>query len=293
MKLLIFFTFFAFFSQKSFSLSFPIFDSDAASKALENPFFTENYDFNGIVALSNCSGSLVRFENSKDDDLAMVLTNGHCVSMMGPSNYYYQRNSFRMFRILDPGGATIGRVRATKLIYATMTTTDIGLYQLKKTYSEIESDYQASPLTLSSKDPLLGDPIEIISGYWVRGYSCSIEHFAYQLKEAGYIMNGSMRYSRPGCEVIGGTSGSPAIAKDSRIQIGINNTGNESGRECSMNNPCEIDEQGNITYEKGWSYAQRTTPIYSCLNESGVFDLNTNGCLLPGARAYEEKVVSH
>ena len=35
-------------------------------------------NFEGIVALSNCSGSIVRYESSRDDDQAMVLTNGHC-----------------------------------------------------------------------------------------------------------------------------------------------------------------------------------------------------------------------
>ena len=35
--------------------------------------FTGNYNFEGIVALSNCSGSLVRFETSRDSDPAMII----------------------------------------------------------------------------------------------------------------------------------------------------------------------------------------------------------------------------
>ena len=35
-------------------------------------------DFAGTVALSNCSGSLVRFAASQPTDPAMALTNGHC-----------------------------------------------------------------------------------------------------------------------------------------------------------------------------------------------------------------------
>src|SRR5689334_19346351 len=40
--------------------------------------FTANYDFEGIVGLSDCSGSLVQLENAADTDRGMILTNGHC-----------------------------------------------------------------------------------------------------------------------------------------------------------------------------------------------------------------------
>src|SRR5690348_6298664 len=36
-------------------------------------------DFAGTVALSDCSGSVIRFPNSADSDPALVLTNGHCL----------------------------------------------------------------------------------------------------------------------------------------------------------------------------------------------------------------------
>ncbi|MEN0059976.1 MAG: hypothetical protein AAGB31_14140, partial [Bdellovibrio sp.] len=108
-----------------------------------------------------------------------------------------------------------------------------------------------------------------------------VEAFVPQLKEAQWTMQHSIRYSRPGCEVIGGTSGSPVIRSGSRIVVGVNNTGNESGRNCTMNNPCEIDENGKMTAHKGYTYGQQTYWVYSCLNQYNEVDLQTPGCLLP------------
>ncbi|MBC7464820.1 MAG: serine protease, partial [Bdellovibrio sp.] len=81
-------------------------------------------------------------------------------------------------------------------------------------------------------------------------------------------------------ETIGGTSGSPITKAGTKIVIGINNTGNEDGQKCTMNNPCEIDLQGNITFTKGVSYGQQTYQIYSCLNTARELDLTVQGCLL-------------
>jgi hypothetical protein len=80
--------------------------------------------------------------------------------------------------------------------------------------------------------------------------------------------------------VIGGTSGSPIIARGTRTVIGINNTGNEDGLRCEENNPCEIDEKGNVFYQRGQNYGQQTYWIYSCLTPNFDIDLNKPGCLL-------------
>ena len=88
-----------------------------------------------------------------------------------------------------------------------------------------------------------------------------------------------------GRETIGGTSGSPIIHAETYEVIGINNTGNENGGKCTLNNPCEVDEQGNITVTKGASYGQQLFQIYTCLNDQGQFDLTVEGCKLPGAKA--------
>ncbi|NRA44819.1 MAG: trypsin-like peptidase domain-containing protein [Oligoflexales bacterium] len=264
----------------SFALSFPL---PLGEKALsfDEDLFTKNYDFNGIVELSNCSGSLIRYEQSDLDDKAVILTNGHCVDLIKPNIAYYKRESRRRFTLLNSRGRTAGRVYASMLEYATMTQTDIALYTLQKTYRQIEDQYSVEALTLSSERPATGDEIEIISGYWHRGYSCSIEEQVYRLKEDKWTFHDSLRYSRPGCKTIGGTSGSPVILTGTKTVVAINNTGNESGRECTLNNPCEVDEDGNVFYQKGYSYAQQTNMIYTCLDDELHIDLELDGCKLP------------
>lgn len=273
-------------AQQALAIKFPLPDPDLASPDKNLPEWSadaENYDFNGIIRLNNCSGSLIRFEQSQDQDAAIVMTNGHCVpGMVDPGEYLYRESSSRSFSVLDSGGRSVGSVKANQLIYATMTKTDIALYRLSLSYQDIKNRYGADALTLSESGPLPGDPIEVISGYWRRGYSCGVETIVHQLREASWSFVDSIRYSRPGCETIGGTSGSPIILGGSRTVIGINNTGNESGQECTLNNPCEVNERGEVYYERGLSYGQQTHWIYSCLNDQRVLDLSLDGCQLPG-----------
>lgn len=244
--------------------------------------FTAEYNFEGVVGLNNCSGSLIRLENSRDTDNGIVLTNGHCLETGMPEagTFVYGKPSTRQFKLYNTTSA-VGRLTATQIIYSTMTKTDMTLYKLKETYAEIKAKYNVNAMTLSSAHPSIGDQMEVISGYWYRGYSCNIEAFINTLKEDQWTMNDSIRYSRPGCLVIGGTSGSPIVQKGTRTVIGVNNTGNESGRKCTMNNPCEIDEKGNVTAERGFSYGQQTYWVYSCLNQYNEVDLSVPGCLLP------------
>jgi V8-like Glu-specific endopeptidase len=246
------------------------------------PTMSGNYDFEGIVALSNCSGSIIQFEGAADTDHAVIMTNGHCYEdgMPDPGQVIQNEPSSRTFSVLNSGGSSLGRVHATEVIYSTMTKTDVTLYRLQETYADIRSQYNVRPFTLASQHPAIGTSINVISGYWKQGYSCQVEFFVHELDEAGYHMFDSIRYSRPGCEVIGGTSGSPIIAAGTRNVIGINNTGNEDGEKCTMNNPCEIDEQGNVTAVLGYSYGQETYLIYSCLNAQHELDLNKQGCML-------------
>lgn len=244
--------------------------------------FTSNYDFEGIVALNNCSGALIRLENSRDNDNALILTNGHCLEtgMPKPGSYVYGKPSSRTFKLFNSEDRVVGRLTATQIVYSTMTNSDMTIYKIKETYAEIKSQYNVKPLLLSSQHPSVSDPIEVISGYWNRGYSCSIEAFVSQLKEAGWTMQDSIRYTRPGCVVIGGTSGSPVIHRENRSVVGVNNTGSENGMKCTMNNPCEVDTAGNISAHKDYSYGQQTYLVYTCLNQNNEVDLSVPGCKL-------------
>jgi V8-like Glu-specific endopeptidase len=245
--------------------------------------FSQNYDFEGIVSLSNCSGSLIRFESSQDSDLGLVLTNGHCLEtgFSEPGQVVLNQPSARRFKVMNSQGQSLGNLNAAKVLYSTMTKTDITIYQLHETYADILSTFQVHPLTLASTHPQAQQRVDIVSGYWEKGYSCDIETFVNELRESRWVFSDSIRFTRPGCETIGGTSGSPILLSGTRTVIGINNTGNESGEQCTMNNPCEVAPDGTITSQQGYSYGQQTYWIYSCLNEKNEIDVNRSGCLLP------------
>ena len=252
------------------------------------------FNFEGIVALSNCSGSIVRYESSRDDDAAMVFTNGHCNEhgMPKPGTYELNTSSNRRFSVLDPKTAeSLGTVQAEKILYSTMTKTDVTMYRLTSTYRQIQDRFGIRPLTLSSQPASPGQKIEVISGYWKRGYACSIQYFVDTLKEAGWTMRNSIRYQQPGCEIIGGTSGSPVLLAGTDRIVGFNNTTNEAGEKCTMDNPCEVDRDGKVTVDRGAGYAQQVSLIYSCLDSELRLDLSLPGCRLPGgARAGEPTV---
>lgn len=267
------------------AFSFPM---TSAVRGNEDSFavLTRNYDFEGIVQLSNCSGALVRFDRSEASDKAVVMTNGHCVQVNGgmmPPNYaMHNQPTSRQFSILSRDGQSrIGTVTSTKVMYATMTGTDVALYELGETYAQISEKYSVDALTLSQDRPVEGTPIEIISGYWRRGYQCGLDGFVYELREGGYKFTDSIRYEiNGGCKTIHGTSGSPIIEAGTRRAIGVNNTGSDDGQKCTMNNPCEVDETGEILAEKGRSYGQQTHLIYSCLTVRNQVDLSMAGCKL-------------
>ncbi|MEU0279126.1 serine protease [Streptomyces sp. NPDC006195] len=239
-------------------------------------------DFAGTVALSNCSGSVVRTPASQPTDPALVLSNGHCLEsgMPAAGQVIVDRASTRTFSLLNSAGTGVATLRASKIAYATMTDTDMSLYQLTSTYAQIQSSYGISALELNATRPVQGTAIKVVSGYWKRIYSCNIDGFAYQLKEGSWTWKDSVRYTSA-CNTIGGTSGSPVIDNTTGKVVAVNNTGNESGGRCTVNNPCEVDQNGTVTVRQGINYAQETYGIVACVGTGSRIDLTRPGCTLP------------
>jgi V8-like Glu-specific endopeptidase len=239
-------------------------------------------DFAGTVALSNCSGSLVRVPQSQPDDPALVLTNGHCLEfgMPDPGQVVVDQPSSRRFTLLDADANDTGTLQATKVAYSTMTKTDVTLYQLGSTYQEIADRYGIQPLDISPEHPVKGTDITVVSGYWKQTYSCSVDDFVYELHEAGWTFQDSIRYTSA-CDTIGGTSGSPIVDDATGDVVGVNNTGNENGGQCTINNPCEVDENGNVTVHQGINYGQQTYLLTDCIAAGNELDLSLPACELP------------
>lgn len=250
--------------------------------------------FAGIVKLSNCSASLVRYETSIDTDKAMILTNGHCTgsftksgNMPRPNQYiqdqeirggFYNTASFLNAKT----GAPIGRATLKRILYATMTGTDMALLQLDESYLDIEKKFSTKALTIASKRAEIGDKVFVVSGYHRETYHCAVEAIVPELEEGGYSMFESIRYAR-GCDTIPGTSGSPVLNADLNLVIGVNNTGNEDGGMCNMNNPCQKWPGKPDEAVQGRAYGQQINTVYSCLTADRKIDLNLKGCELFGA----------
>ncbi|OQW46817.1 MAG: hypothetical protein A4S09_02610 [Proteobacteria bacterium SG_bin7] len=254
-----------------------------------------DYNFNGIAKTSICSASVVKFRNESDDAYAKILTNGHCIGMgsqvvfghkmPAPGEVFVNVSTNLTVELLaDDGQTTVARIYSDKLIYGTMTDTDLALFRLGLTYKQLKSKYNVGALVIADRPALQGTAIQVISGYWRRGYSCNLDGYVYNLKEDAWTFKDSLRYSEEGCRIVGGTSGSPVIAEATREVIGVNNTTNESGQKCTLNNPCEVTKDGKVTiYNKG-GYGQHTDWLYSCLNDKYEVDLSVAGCTLPKPR---------
>jgi V8-like Glu-specific endopeptidase len=241
------------------------------------------YDFEGIVKLSNCSGSLIIFAGMPMTAKAVVMTNGHCIQKPGgyltPGEVFLNRPISRAMKIFDRN-MNLFPIQATKILYATMTNTDVAFYELSQNYIEIMQAAKVRPFLLDSFHPIQGTSIDIVSGYWDRGYSCDIDSFIFKLKEGDWTWTDSIRYT-PSCDTIGGTSGSPIIARGERKVIGINNTHNEKGERCTLDNPCEVNENGDVTVAQDVRYGQQTYNVYTCLTPSFEFNPSSPLCQLP------------
>jgi len=237
-------------------------------------------NFSGSVALDNCSGSIVRWKSSQATDKAMMLSNGHCYNFMGSREVVVNKPSVRSVDLLNSDGTVAGTVNTVTLLYATMWRTDLSLYQLSQSYQTLQNTYGVPAFTIAETKPAPKDqPIEVLSGYWRLAYDCNLNGFAYRLHEYVWTWRLSLRYSDGGCQVIGGTSGSPVLDSN-RVMIGINNTINEDGQRCTFDNPCEEDRHGNITVHLHRGYGQETWVFYTCLTNNAI-DLAKSGCMLP------------
>ncbi|MFF4358508.1 serine protease [Streptomyces sp. NPDC001604] len=239
-------------------------------------------NFAGTVALSNCSGSVIRFPNSADTDPALVLTNGHCLEtgFPEPGEVIVDQASSRSFSLLNASATKVGTLRASKVAYSTMTDTDVTIYQLATTYAKIKSTYGISPLTVQDTHPTAGTAITVVSGYWKKTYACNVDGFVYRLKEGDWTWKDSLRYTSA-CQTIGGTSGSPVVDNATGKVVAVNNTGNEDGERCTENNPCEVDANGNVTVRQGINYAEETYQIPACFGAGNKLNLSAAGCTLP------------
>lgn len=237
----------------------------------------------GVIKLSNCSAGLVKFDTSKLSDKALMLTNGHCMYGSGFPRHKevaVDKSSALRGQILDAKSKEVMAVTGTMIRYGTMTDHDSALVELNVTFQDIKDKTGIDALVLSRTAPEVGAKTVVNSGYWKTIYNCPVVKEVYQLKEAEYTWKQAIKY-KDNCGTKPGTSGSPVVDTATGKVVGVNNTGNDNGRKCTMNNPCEVDEQGNIFYKMGTNYGQQTWWYYTCLTDNRTLNLDKAGCLLP------------
>lgn len=253
-----------------------------------------SYDvFDSTVKIYNCSASVIAMPESTPEDHALILTNGHCIQPLignrlldgeevisnrriSNVSEYYQR---ALFYKGNDSVHSAAKGTMTDIVYATMKQTDVAILRVDKTYQEL-SDNGVKTRPLATTRPLEGAPITIPSTYWHKSFSCSVEKFIPELHEGNWRWSDSIRYSDSGCDVQGGSSGSPIVDATTGAVIGINNTRNDGGQNCSQNNPCEIDELGQTSSIAERGYGQQTYYIPLCFEGSNL-NLNKPSCSLP------------
>ncbi len=116
-----------------YAVSLPLATQEAP--AAEEELTASDVDFTAIVALNNCSGSLVKFTGSQPTDRGMVLTNGHCKEggFIKAGTHVVDAPSSRRFTLLKGNGTNLATLRADRIIYGTMTDSDFLIYRLTQT----------------------------------------------------------------------------------------------------------------------------------------------------------------
>ncbi|MEV7419456.1 trypsin-like serine protease [Streptomyces sp. NPDC089919] len=241
----------------------------------------------GSATVGNCLGSVVRPPTARPQDPALVMTNGHCVpsGRPAPGKALVDRPADlkNPVAIRDSAGYTQTTARATRLVYATMTGTDVALYRLDKTYAQLAKE-GAKVFRLSTTPMRRGDRLSM--AYTSSRPACTVEAVVPHLREGGYQQDRSVRYATSDtCFSRAGHSGSALLAPDGNTVVGINNTHNNDGEQCTDNNPCEVGRDGSVTAVQGRSYGQQVHQIAGCLTPGSRLKLSRPGCELTGAAA--------
>lgn len=240
----------------------------------------ENMNLNGTARVGDCSGALIRFPGQPSDTKAFVMSSANCLGSpyLSPGETIHNKKIRVRMEVADKNNK-FHQVTVSSLAYATMTNTNIAIYHLYTTYDELEM-MGIFPFELAQERPKKSQPIQILSGYWEVSFVCEIDGFVFKLREDMWSYEDVIRYSAKGCEMASGTSGSPILIKGTRRIIGLDSTFNWDGENCTLDNPCEQDEQGNINSVKDRGYGQQTHYLHKCITSSYYFDVNRHGCEL-------------
>jgi hypothetical protein len=229
---------------------------------------------------ARCSGSLVEF-NRKPEAKAVMITNGHCSrgSLLRTGEVIKDVPYVRPTAPISVGTRQgFRRVTVSRVLYGTMTGTDMALIELNQSYKEL-TDLGAKVYGISDKDPAVGTLTRVVSGFWEERQDCTVVAHVKTLLEGEWTFTNSFAFDQ-GCLIRGGYSGTPVVDPASDLVVAIVNTTNERGVACAINNPCEVGDDGKKTAIPDRGYAQRVTDIPACVSAVGEIDFALSGCRL-------------
>jgi len=213
-------------------------------------------DLEGAASLGGCSASVVRTDRTRNNDPALLLTNGHCVPERPAPGQTLEDVAIDLpVTIGDRQGYLQAKARTTRLVRATMSGTDTALFQLDQTYAQLRAK-GVKIFKLAGRSARPGERVDVISSGNGKRFECTIDAVVPHLREEGYTQDDAYRYDA-GCEPSHGASGSPIVLKDGVTVVGVHSTGNDSGEQCTANNPCEVAADGTVTVRQGARYGQQ------------------------------------
>ncbi|WP_315637632.1 MULTISPECIES: trypsin-like serine protease [Microbacterium] len=243
----------------------------------------------GFPAFPNCESSIVRTAASQDDDPALLLTNGHCVpnlvptmEMPEPGSSIVDEKVDSRITFIDAAGFGTSEARINRLLFATMTGTDLALYRLDASYAQLEQK-GVRVLRVTGTPPKTGDKVTLMAtDFLLAGpRECTIEAVVPTLSEGGWEQHDSLRMAEAErCKSQGGYSGAALLAADGKTIVGVNNTSNHDGKKCKLDNPCEVSGSGEKKIYRERPYGQQIVELNDCVAAGSMLDLDADGCNL-------------
>lgn len=250
-----------------------------------------NDELRGMATLS-CSGSLVRLNRNADQN-AVLLTNGRCAkrNFISPDDAVvdgvYDRGEVSVYF----GDSEPEVVAVTRVMYAAMSESDVALIELAASYAELEArGAKVFDISDSNDDSTVGTSVLMISGYTKQKQVCTITKEVSVLLEDVWSTRNQTRFDA-NCIIAGGWAGSPMIDPLTQKIIGVVNTSNTQGENCTLDNPCEVDGKSKRMAVLGRTYGQKISGLNDCVSNAGEIDLALSGCKLLAPKALGTKSI--
>lgn len=257
-----------------------------------------NDGWKGVGAMSsphNCTVNLIEPPGDcppKDDDPAIIVTNGHCAGMATSKNVRIDEPfaadiSFNHFQ--DAAGKHVP-AKVDRILYANMTTKDVAVLRLNMTYGELKKA-GVQPFKVARKfkagslqNVAVPSDRVPIGEKFVRTNRCEVGERR-DISEGSFVWRGQLVIPCPG---IGGSSGS-GLYDESRQLHGLLNTGLKDATPtapCLFNHPCELTGQGVDTRSSEDSrYGFDVTFLHDCASRTcgagNPIDVSGKDCPLP------------